>query len=122
MPQFGDGGGFNNDAQGTQDEAHQTILYQIGASPLVPYDGRAVFPTNPFNGATSIRYSIPKAGGVSLDVYDAEGAIVERLVNGYRMAGEHLVSWESRQRASGMYFCRLRFGGYSAVTKMILIR
>ena len=39
-------------AQGTQDEAHQTILYQIGASPLVPYDGRADFPTNPFNGAT----------------------------------------------------------------------
>ena len=38
-------------AQGTQDEAHQTILYQIGASPLVPYDGRADFPTNPFNGA-----------------------------------------------------------------------
>jgi len=37
-------------AQGTQDEAHQTILYQIGASPLIPYDGRADFPTNPFNG------------------------------------------------------------------------
>jgi len=39
-------------AQGTQDEAHQTILYQIGASPLVPYNGRPDFPTNPFNGAT----------------------------------------------------------------------
>ncbi len=39
-------------AQGTQDEAHQTILYQIGASPLVPYDGRPDFPSNPFLGAT----------------------------------------------------------------------
>jgi hypothetical protein len=39
-------------AQGTQDEAHQTILYQIGASPLIPYDGRADFPTNPFPNGT----------------------------------------------------------------------
>jgi len=39
-------------AQGTQDEAHQTILYQIGASPLVPYDGRLDFPTNPFPNGT----------------------------------------------------------------------
>ena len=39
-------------AQGTQDEAHQTILYQIGASPLIPYDGRPDFPTNPFPSST----------------------------------------------------------------------
>ena len=37
-------------AQGTQDEAQQTILYIVGASPLVPYNGRPDFPTNPFNG------------------------------------------------------------------------
>ncbi len=77
---------------------------------------------NPFNGATSIKYSIPHAGGVSLDVFDANGAMVERLVGGYRMGGEHLASWNSGQRASGLYFCRLRFEGYSAVAKMILVR
>ena len=37
-------------AQGTADEAHQTILYILGVSPVLNYDGRANWPTNPWNG------------------------------------------------------------------------
>ena len=38
-------------SQGTADEAHQTVLFIIGVSPTVSYDGRADWPTNPWNGA-----------------------------------------------------------------------
>ena len=37
-------------AQGTADEAHQTVLFIMGVSPTVNYDGRANWPTNPWNG------------------------------------------------------------------------
>jgi hypothetical protein len=36
-------------AQGTQDEAHQTILYQIGASPLIGPTGGRTFPATRFS-------------------------------------------------------------------------
>ncbi len=37
-------------AQGTADEVHQTVLFIIGVSPTAAYDGRANWPTNPWNG------------------------------------------------------------------------
>jgi uncharacterized protein (DUF362 family) len=77
---------------------------------------------NPFNGTTSIQYSIPEGGNVSLQIFDAQGALVDRLEGGYRMAGTHLARWTSNERPSGIYFCRLVYKGYTAVTRMILIR
>jgi len=65
-------------AQGTQDEAHQTILYQIGASPLIPYDGRADFPTNPFNGATPT-FSSVLANSCDLN-NNRQGCIVRQFI------------------------------------------
>ena len=38
---------------------------------------------NPFNPSTTLRFSIPEAAEVSLDVYDILGRRVTQLVNGF---------------------------------------
>ncbi len=77
---------------------------------------------NPFNPATSIQFSIPRNGHVSLAVYDILGRVVANLVNEVKQPGSYTVSFNASHFASGMYFYRLEAGDYTSVKKMILIK
>ncbi len=82
---------------------------------------------NPFNPSTQIFYSIPKAGYVSLIVFDSTGREVERLVTAYKPAGKYSYTWNAvnsagRELASNIYFVQLESGGYSATHKITLLR
>jgi len=92
---------------------------------------RSVMPTeyvldqnypNPFNPMTTIRYSLPNAGNVSLKVYDLLGKEVTTLVNGYQQAGNYSVTFNASTLASGVYFYRLETGRHTLVKKMVLVR
>jgi hypothetical protein len=68
---------------------------------------------NPFNPATEIRLDLPRSGPITLDVFDARGRHVRRLLDGDRPAGEHTLRWSGhdqtgRPLASGVYHLRLR--------------
>jgi hypothetical protein len=75
---------------------------------------------NPFNPATTIRYSIPKEGFVSLKVYNAIGEEVTKLVNEIKDAGNYNVVFDATNFASGIYFYRMQAGSFSHVKKMII--
>ena len=75
---------------------------------------------NPFNPSTIIRYSVPKDGMVSLDVYNILGEKVGGLFNGNIKAGNHETEFDASRLASGIYICRLQSGGYTSSIKMIL--
>lgn len=62
---------------------------------------------NPFNPSTNIRYRLPRAAEVKITVYNVSGQLVETLVDGYRAAGEYLVTWNAANLPSGVYFYRL---------------
>ncbi|MBU1652281.1 T9SS type A sorting domain-containing protein, partial [bacterium] len=66
---------------------------------------------NPFNPSTTIRFGLPTASEVSLSIYNIRGEKVADLVNGYRLAGYHDITWEARGLASGMYLCRFKASG-----------
>ncbi|NLI98155.1 T9SS type A sorting domain-containing protein [bacterium] len=75
------------------------------------------------SASSTITYSVPTAGIVSLKVYDASGALVKNLVNGMYSAGQYNVSWNGitdagSKATSGVYFCRLETaqGAVSAKT------
>jgi len=82
---------------------------------------RQNFP-NPFNPSTSIQVDLPREGYLRIEVNDIHGQTVDLLMDEVRGAGSHMVRWDARQRASGLYFCRALFGGSSAVKTMVLIR
>lgn len=82
---------------------------------------------NPFNTGTTISYSLAADGPVQLDIYDAVGQRVRRLVDAWRPAGAHQASWDGRNDdgqpvASGAYVYQLRAGAQVMERKLTLLR
>ena len=59
---------------------------------------------NPFGLRTTLRFALPKASHVRLEVFDLAGRRVATVVDGPREAGRHLVPFEPTSLASGVYF------------------
>ncbi|TKJ40817.1 hypothetical protein CEE37_07585 [candidate division LCP-89 bacterium B3_LCP] len=77
---------------------------------------------NPFNPSTVISYHLPDASLVHMMVYDLSGRKVADLVNGWRDAGVHEVTFDGSGLASGLYIYRLTTGDHTASGKMILVK
>jgi len=78
---------------------------------------------NPFNPKTTITYSIPKSGMVTLKVYDELGKEIATLVNGHRNADQtYRADFDATRLASGVYFYTLSDGNYQVTKKMMLIK
>ena len=81
----------------------------------------SAFP-NPFNPATRISYHLAAEAHVDLLVYDVLGRQVAILENGVRPPVEHSVAWDASSQASGVYFYRLRAGGFEQTRKFLLLK
>jgi hypothetical protein len=83
---------------------------------------------NPFNPRTEIHFRLPRAGRVALDIHDARGHLVRRLIVDERFdEGLGLVVWDGtddqgRALSTGLYLARIRSGGVSAISKLTLLR
>jgi len=82
---------------------------------------------NPFNPETTIAFTLPKDGLVTIDVYNIKGQKVKSIVAGNFNAGNHQVAWngdnDNHQKVgSGVYFYRMTTDGYSSVKKMLLMK
>ncbi len=77
---------------------------------------------NPFNPVTTIRYSIPEQGLVSLKFYNVIGEEVKTLVNEIQQPGYYDVTFEGTNFSSGVYFYRIQAGSFIETKKMILLR
>ncbi|MBN1884794.1 MAG: T9SS type A sorting domain-containing protein [Candidatus Krumholzibacteriota bacterium] len=77
---------------------------------------------NPFNPVTTIRFGLPNAVNVRLDIFDVTGRRVATLVDGPMGAGIHDIEWNARRAASGIYFYRIKAGAITRTEKMILLR
>ncbi|MBM4159300.1 MAG: T9SS type A sorting domain-containing protein [Ignavibacteria bacterium] len=77
---------------------------------------------NPFNPVTKIQYSLPKAGFVTLRIYDILGREVRTLVNEYKNAGRYITEFDGSNLSSGVYFYKLEVNGFKDVKRMMLIK
>lgn len=77
---------------------------------------------NPFNPSTTLSFTLPTADEVKLTVFDALGREVTTLVEGYRGAGTHHVSFDASELSSGNYLAVLRSGSNVASVRMTLAR
>ncbi len=82
---------------------------------------------NPFNPSTTIGYTAPSPGEVKVRIYDARGALVKTLFDGYRAAGVYTVTWDGRTdgaavAASGVYFARIEHASGTRSRKMVLLK
>jgi len=77
---------------------------------------------NPFNPSTTIKWQMPKAGLVTLKIYDVLGREVTILVNEELNAGNHETVFDASRFSSGIYFYQIKAENYIETKKMILIK
>jgi hypothetical protein len=82
---------------------------------------RQNFP-NPFNPSTTISFSVPERGQVTLNVYNILGQQIATLVDGMTNPGEYEITWNGETMASGVYFYRLVYQDEVLTKKMTLLK
>jgi len=107
------------------------LVFNKGEITDIEYEGSGITPNdfsleqnypNPFNPSTTIRYSIPEPGKVTLKVYDILGREVITLRNEEQTTGTYEVKLNANTLSSGVYFYQLRAGSYIQTRKMILLK
>jgi hypothetical protein len=81
---------------------------------------------NPFSSRTTIRFELPVATPVRLEVFDAQGRLVRTLADGQFPAGFHAVEWDQRDKSGralgpGVYLYRIQAGSFRDQKKMVLL-
>ena len=82
---------------------------------------------NPFNPSTTIEFSIPNDGFVSITVYDLMGRKVKTLFSGIKTAGRQSVTWHGQNElglsvSAGMYFYKFESRDFREIRKMVLLK
>jgi hypothetical protein len=76
--------------------------------------------TNPAQQTSTLRFSLPADGEVSVKVFDVAGRQVANLGGGFTAAGSHTLSWDVRGVARGLYFARLVYGGQIRTQQIVV--
>lgn len=77
---------------------------------------------NPFNPSTSISYSLAEAGVVKIAVYNLLGQEINILVNDFKEAGPHSVTFNASDLTSGAYFYTIETLQFRQTRKMLLAK
>ena len=99
-----------------------SIAGVIGVEVEMPIDYTLSNFPDPFNPATTISYSISKAGHVTIEVFNVMGQKVARLFDGYKDAGSYYVKWDASEFAGGVYFAVMKTKGFTKTEKMMLVK
>ncbi|MBN2415828.1 T9SS type A sorting domain-containing protein [bacterium] len=91
--------------------------------------GMMLYPNfpDPFNGSTTLQYSLPVRTSVRITIHDIGGRVVNRLLHAQQEAGMHSIAWNGRyengrEAASGIYLARIEAGMLLKTEKMVLTR
>jgi photosystem II stability/assembly factor-like uncharacterized protein len=101
----------------TSPTAVQDDAVAFGLDPVSPSPGRPPF---------AVRFGLPSAGAVTVDVYDLGGRRVTTLASGVFGAGRHALTWsgdDAKGSAAhdGVYFVRVRAAGQDVIRRVALV-
>jgi hypothetical protein len=84
----------------------------------------ALYPNypNPFNAATTIRYSLPVKQEVRLEIFDVIGRRVQVLINDEQPAGWHTMQIDASRLASGVYVYQMTTKNNVSSRKMTIVK
>lgn len=77
---------------------------------------------NPFNPSTIIRYGIPKAGNVNIEVFNMIGQRVRTLVSEYQKEGYYHIEFNASNLPSGIYFLHMKSASFVNTKKMLFLK
>ena len=77
---------------------------------------------NPFNPTTTILFTVEKKNNTSLQIFDINGRLVDKLFYRQLDPGEHMARWDGSSYPSGVYFIKLESGGFVQTRKLVLMK
>jgi hypothetical protein len=78
---------------------------------------------NPFRSNVSIRFALPQAGHVKVDLYNVNGSRIVTLADGEMPAGENSVQWQvTGEIPNGVYFYKVIAAGHVGSGKVLKVR
>ena len=77
---------------------------------------------NPFNPTTTIQYTLPVAGHVTVTISNLLGETVATIVDSGQPAGQNAVRFDAAGLPSGLYFYTLRSGALVETRRMTLMK
>ncbi len=95
------------------DDSRTAQPVQLSLEPAYP---------NPFNSSTFVPFNLTAPGQVTMTVYDLQGRVVSRLVDGVLPAGTNRALFNASGLASGTYFIRLDAQGLHQTQKVQFVR
>lgn len=103
----------------------EPVSEETGGSGDLPSEIRVTSHPNPLTGSTTITYSLPVGGRVTLEIYDIHGRRIAMLTDSRKAPGFHRVLWNGEDgagtpAASGVYFCRLKLDNRPAVLDKLI--
>ena len=119
----------DNDASGNRSDIfgryYSTITTCTNvADPLRIIDTFTLSPNypNPFNPKTTIAFTLNQTQYVDLSIIDTSGRIVTTLKHAVMASGNHKITWDASDQASGIYFVQLKTANDVLTRKMILAK
>jgi hypothetical protein len=82
---------------------------------------------NPFNAGVTLRYNIPGATEVSLQIFNSQGQEIINLPAHDQRVGSGFFNWEGKDNvgipaASGIYLCRLNSSTRTLTSRIVLLK
>ena len=78
---------------------------------------------NPFNPSTTIKYRLERPESfVRLSIYNTNGELLEKLIEGSQSAGVYSIKWNASKFSSGIYFCRMNVDGLLKSIKLVYLK
>jgi hypothetical protein len=77
---------------------------------------------NPFNPVTTLEFSIPARGHVTMNLYDVNGRLVMTAVDEDLDRGRYQRVLDAQGISSGVYFCRMVAGRFVVTRKLVLLK
>jgi hypothetical protein len=101
-----------------------TVAVPVAAAPGAFSLGRIA--PNPASTSPEIRFSVPAATSVKLQIYDVSGRLVRSLLDAAVPSGEGRILWDRRtvsghRAGAGMYYVRMEAPGFTKVRPVLLL-
>jgi hypothetical protein len=96
-------------------------------TPALPHEvAFAIAGDNPMSAGTKLRFDLPAAAPVSIDLLDLQGRRMRSIASGIQSAGSHTLAFDGIDDAgqrlrNGAYFVRFSSGGMTRVHKLVVL-
>jgi hypothetical protein len=75
----------------------------------------------PVRDAALFHFDLPRASDVAIEVFDLAGRRAAERIEGFRSAGSHEVTLDTRRLAPGVYMARVTADGASESARMVCV-